>query len=215
MDARPNRNHTGGTPARRPRPRLPGFAALLVAASLAVPAAAQEITDDLLAEFRALVAKPVVLIAVRAQNERHKTLDQAAIDALDTRWRQEVKAADQPLIAQLMGSPLSNHLIKVKAESSGLITEVFVTDNRGLNVGQSSITSDYWQGDEPKFQKTFLVGPDAVNRAAVEVDPKTGTRRQQIDFTVVDPDTGKPVGAVTFEVDLDELAERLAKRAKS
>ncbi|MGQ9370193.1 hypothetical protein [Azospirillum sp. ST 5-10] len=208
---------TGTAPAagegRRRRAAVLCWAAALVV--FAVPAHAQEIGDDLLASFRTLVTKPVVLIALRAQNERHAALDQATIDALDARWRQEAKAAEQPLIAQLMGSPLSNYLIKVKAESNGLITEAFVIDNRGLNVGQSSVTSDYWQGDEAKFQKTFLAGPDAVNHGDVEVSGETGTRRQQVDFTIVDPDTGRPVGAATFEVDLDELAERRSKQPKS
>lgn len=166
----------------------------------------------LLPEMRGMLAKPVGIIAIRAQNERHASLDQAAIDRLDKQWRGETKSDEQPLIAKLMGSPFSAYLVRVKAESNGLFTEVFVTDKLGLNVGQSSVTSDYWQGDEAKYQKTFLVGPDAVNVSKVEVDPKTGSRRQQVDFTIVDPDSGRPIGAATVEVDLDELARRMAHR---
>lgn len=166
----------------------------------------------LLPDMRAMLAKPIAMIAIHAQNERHASLDQATIDRLDKQWRAETKAAEQPLIAKLMGSPFSAYLIRMKAESEGLFTEVFVTDKLGLNVGQSSITSDYWQGDEAKYQKTFLVGPDAVNVSKVEVDAGTGSRRQQIDFTIIDPETRKPIGAATVEVDLDELARRAARR---
>ncbi|WP_156927198.1 hypothetical protein [Azospirillum halopraeferens] len=210
----PNRNRGAASGGGGRRLRVSGFLILLAAVVATAPAAAEDIDDDLLASFRKIVAQPVVLIAVRAQNERHTSMDQATIDALDKRWRAETKSDDQPLIAQLMGSPLSNYLIKVKAESYGLITEVFVTDNLGLNVGQSSVTTDYWQGDEAKYRKTFLVGPDAVHLAEVEIHAETGTRRRQVDFTVVDPDTGKPIGAATVEVDLDELAERRAKATK-
>lgn len=167
---------------------------------------------SLVPEMRRMLEKPVAFIAIRAQNERHASIDQATIDRLDKQWRAETKAGDQPLIAQLMGSPFSAYLVRIKAESQGLFSEVFVTDKVGLNVGQSSVTTDYWQGDEAKFQKTFLVGPDAVNVSKVEVDGKTGSRRQQIDFTIVDPETRKPIGAATMEVDLDELARRTARR---
>ncbi|NYZ11113.1 hypothetical protein HL658_01010 [Azospirillum sp. RWY-5-1] len=166
----------------------------------------------LLPEMRRMLEKPVAIIAIRAQNERHATIDQATIDRLDKQWRAETKSGDQPLIAQLMGSPFSAYLVRIKAESQGLFSEVFVTDNVGLNVGQSSLTTDYWQGDEAKYQKTFLIGPDAVNVSKVEIDGKTGSRRQQIDFTILDPDTRKPIGAATMEVDLDELARRTAHR---
>jgi hypothetical protein len=171
--------------------------------------AAQEIPAALLAEMREISGKPVVHLALRGQNLRHENLSQAAIDTLDKQWRSEAKAADQPLIAQIMASPLSGYLIDLKARSHGLFTEIFVMDAKGLNAGQSSVTSDYWQGDEPKHQKTFQVGPDAVHFAKVETDENTGSRRQQVDFTISDRDTGKPIGAATFEIDLDELAERL------
>lgn len=166
----------------------------------------------LVPEMRRMLETPVAIIAIRAQNERHATIDQATIDRLDKQWRAETKASEQPLIAQLMGSPFSAYLIRIKAESQGLFSEVFVTDNVGLNVGQSSLTTDYWQGDEAKYQKTFLVGPDAVNVSKVEIDGKSGSRRQQIDFTIVDPETRKPIGAATMEIDLDELARRTARR---
>jgi hypothetical protein len=43
-----------------------------------------------------------------------------------------------------------------------MITEMFVMDAKGLNVGQSDVTSDYWQGDEAKWQKTYGAGPGVV-----------------------------------------------------
>lgn len=185
---------------------------LIATAVVATPgrAALAESPDirSLLSAMRAIVTAPVTTIVLRAQNEKHRNLTQTDIDALDKQWRAETKADRQPLIAQLMGSPLSAYLSRKKAESEGLYTEIFIADAKGLNAGQSSVTTDYWQGDEPKYLQTFAVGADAVHLAKAEIDPKTGTRRQQIDFTIVDPDTGAALGAATFEVDLDELIER-------
>lgn len=190
-------------------------AALAVAAWLSSAAAAAQEPDvrDLLPSMRAIVAVPITHLVLAARNERHAGITQADIDALDKQWRGETAAENKPLIAQLMGNPLSTYLVRKKAESGGLFTEIFVADARGLNAGQSGVTSDYWQGDEAKYLKTFAVGPEAVHVGAVEVSRRTGTRRQQIDFTLVDPQSGAPIGAATFEVDLDEYAERNGRKA--
>ena len=86
---------------------------------------------------------------------------------------------------------------------------VVVDQDQGLNVGQSATTSDYWQGDEAKFQKTFLVGTDAVFVDEAEYNEETGTWRSQLNLTLVDPDDNA-IGAATIEINLTELQRRRA-----
>lgn len=193
--------------------RIPSIAALaagIVAGSLSVaPAAnANDIPDAVVAELRSMMVSNVSLISLAAQNQRLAGLDQARIDALDKQWRAEAESDNQPLIAQLMGNPLSSYLIRKKAESNGLFAELFVFDAAGMNVGQSSVTSDYWQGDEDKYLKTFAVGPDAVFVDAIEYNDETRQRRRQVNFTIVDPETGESIGGATVEINVDELERR-------
>lgn len=183
-------------------------------AHAADPTAPAAIDDALIAEMRGIASHSTVLISIKAQNERHISLTQAEIDALDKQWVEQRKSDNQPLIARILGSPLSGYLIREMAKSRGLFVEMFVMDNKGLNVGQSSITSDYWQGDEAKYQKTFLVGPDAVFIDKMDVEKDTGHRLQQVNFTIKNPADGKPVGAITVEVDLDMLAMRRQQAAR-
>ena len=171
-------------------------------------ASASEIPDKIIEELRAIMVSRVALISLAAQNGQLAGIDSAAIERLDQQWRAETESDNQPLIAQLMGNPLSSYLIRKKAESNGLFTEMFVFDAQGMNVGQSSVTSDYWQGDEDKYQKTFAVGPDAVFVDEIEHDDATRQNRRQVSFTIVDPETGKPVGAATVEINVDELERR-------
>lgn len=151
---------------------------------------------------------PVVINAVKAQNAKHASLTQADVDKLDNQWKAETKASDKPLINAVLGNELSKYLKKVEADSKGLITEIFVTDDKGLNVGQSDVTSDYWQGDEAKWQKTFKVGPDAIHISDVEQDESTQKFQSQLSVAVVDPDTKKPIGAVTIGIDVENLLQK-------
>lgn len=188
-------------------------ALVAIVCASAAPAAAQPsperlIGADLIAELRAALQSPVSLILLKAQNARHKDLTQDQVDALDKQWRAETKADAQPLIAQLYGNPLSAHLTRMQADSDGLYTEIFVMDGVGLNVGQSSVTSDYWQGDEAKWQKTYLVGPDAVFIDEAEFDKGTQAWRAQVNLSIADPDSGEVLGAATVEINLTDLARR-------
>jgi hypothetical protein len=78
-------------------------------------------------------------------------------------------------------------------------------DNKGLNVGQSGITSDYWQGDEAKWQKTYGKGPDAILIDDVEFDESSQTFQSQVSLPVVDSISGEVIGAVTVGVNMDLL----------
>ena len=107
----------------------------------------------------------------------------------------------------VLGNELSAYLKKVKAESEGLYTEIFVMDNKGLNVGQSDVTSDYWQGDEAKWQKTYSVGPNTIHVGKVSTDESSQALKSQLSMTISDPATGKAIGAITVGVNVEMLIE--------
>lgn len=192
--------------AIRSRARIPAAALALALTTLPVPGHADEIPDRLVEQVRAWTAHPTVLITLRRWNARHEGLTDAEIRELDRQWRRQTDASQQPLIAQIGSAPLSNFLLRKQADAGGQFIEVFVMNARGLNVAISAVTSDYWQGDEAKFRRTYDVSPTAVHFGAVEVKDDTGHRAQQVSMTIADPDTGAPIGAITAEVDLDVAA---------
>lgn len=187
------------------------IAALLLGVLTAGPVSAQ---DKHVAKAQAWAEKtlrgwmkdPAVVDAVKAQNAKHASLTQEKIIELDKQWRAETKASAKPLINEVMGNPLSAYLKKKEGESKGLVTEIFVMDNKGLNVGQSDVTSDYWQGDEAKWQKTFSVGPTAVFVDKVEQDESTQKFQTQVSISVVDA-AGAVIGAVTVGLDVEMLMD--------
>jgi hypothetical protein len=189
------------------RKLLFGFAAaaLVVTPAVAANEFATQLTELGHAQIAKFVEVPEIIQAIKAQNAVTGAYDQAKIDALDKQWRAEVGAADQPLISAATGNPASAYLKKVEADSKGLFTEIFVMDAKGLNVAQSEVTSDYWQGDEPKWQETFPKGKDAINISDVEKDESTQTYQSQVSVAVVDPADGSVIGAVTVGVNVELL----------
>jgi hypothetical protein len=166
------------------------------------------ISPAVIEEMQAFINAEIVRVSVDAQNKRMVDLGQDKIDALDNQWKAEREATDKPLIAATLSSPLSVYLARIQGKSLGLYAEIFVMDQHGLNVGQSSITSDFWQGDEDKFQKTFDVADDAMFVDAPEWDDEAKIWRNQVSFTLLDA-SKKKIGAVTVELNLTELERRM------
>ena len=142
--------------------------------------------------------------AIKAQNAKHASLTAADIDKLDKDWRAQAKGGGGALIDQLLGTALSKFLKAKKDASNGVFSEIFAMDNKGLNVGQSDVTSDYMQGDEGKWKKTYGAGPGAVFIDEVEFDDSSQTFQSQLSTTIVDAD-GKAIGAITFGLNVENL----------
>ena len=190
------------------RPTLAALAFATLLSVSAAPQAQDEFTAPLTAlaasEIAAFAADPVLIDAINAQNAMSSSYDQAKIDELDAQWRAEVGAASRPLIDATLANAASQYLVGVQEESLGKYTEIFAMDAKGLNVGQSAVTSDYWQGDEGKWQNTYLVGDGAIDIGDVEQDESTQTFQSQVSIPVLD-ETGTPIGAITFGVNIEYL----------
>lgn len=182
------------------------FSSLSLAQDLSVPPSKSMIDDALISEVRGWANSNVVFLTLEDRNKKNKDLDAAKIDALDKQWRAERKESDQPLITAVLSSPLSGYLTRIQANSLGLYTEIFVIDAKGLNAGQSAITSDYMQGDEAKWLKTFKVGHDAIFIDDPEFNKETGTWRAQLNMTLAKGN--EAIGSLTVEINLTELERR-------
>ncbi|MCK0094196.1 hypothetical protein MWU60_01330 [Yoonia sp. F2084L] len=148
---------------------------------------------------------PTIIAAIEAQNIETSGFDQAKIDELDRLWRGFFGIDDAEIIASVIRTPAADFLRAQVEQSGGAITEAFVMDARGLNVAASLPTSDYWQGDEAKFQQTFLVGETAVHFGDVELDASTQQAQAQVSMTIVNHDTGVAIGALTVGINLNAL----------
>lgn len=149
------------------------------------------------------VKKPIVINSILIQNQKHKNLTKDKILEIDKKWRKETTSTKRPTINSLLKNKLSNYLKELKSKNNGLFTEIFVMDNKGLNVGISDPTSDYYQGDEAKWQETYLKGSESIHVSDVEFDDSSQSFQFQISFTV--SDKNKAIGTLTVGVDAEVL----------
>jgi hypothetical protein len=156
------------------------------------------------ANVRNWISDPIIIDAIKAQNAANSHITKVEIAALDNEWVSETNRPSRPMIDKAMATMLSRFLKQKEEEAGGTITEVIVMDARGLNAGQSGITSDYWQGDESKFTNSFEKGPLAVFVDDARKDESTQMLQSQVSMTIVD-ENQKPIGAITIGVNLDQL----------
>jgi hypothetical protein len=152
--------------------------------------------------IRGWLGSAEIIAAVDQQNINHFGITAGEIERLDQRWRKERNRLSGSLISSVMGNQLSAFLRGIKAASGSVITEIFVMDNVGLNVGQTNGTGDFMQGDEDKWQKTYPVSAHAVFIDAVEEDG--GVNVSQTSLTVA-RSNGARLGAVTIGINVDAL----------
>ncbi|MEM9628319.1 MAG: hypothetical protein AAGA21_18950 [Pseudomonadota bacterium] len=161
---------------------------------------------DLFAErLQPWLESPVLIKAIKNQNADHADLTESEINDLDQDWRKQAKNGGGPLIDGLLSNEASTYLANKKDEMDNLVSEVFVMDNKGLNVASSDVTSDYMQGDEAKWQKTYPQGAGQLFVDEIEFDDSSETFQCQVSATVVDPASGKAIGAITFGINVDAL----------
>jgi hypothetical protein len=168
------------------------IAFVLASPALALAQAATAVKQMALARARfaeQIAADAEIKKAVLAKNAEGES--RQTIETRDREWSSNPAA---PLRKALTSSPCANRLREhVKAEP--LVVEAILMDDKGANVCVSRETSDYWQGDEDKWQKPFVEGKSPfVDQPAF--DASTATYAIQISVPVVDG--GRRVGALTL-----------------
>lgn len=187
---------------------------LLSAATILAAATSTTIADDgeyhpalkqlAIGQIYKIAQNDLLIDAIAEHNKKSKSYKQTKIDTLDRQWREEIAIGDQPLIQSILSSKASRFLKKVQRDSGGLFTEIFIMDKKGINVAQSAVTSDYWQGDEEHWMKSYQAGANSVFIGRINMDESTQLLQSHIAIPIVD-NWGKPIGAITFGVDVQML----------
>lgn len=173
-------------------------AAALLACALSAhgqSAEVQKLLSEEATRLQAWGSDPAIVAAVKAQNAKRVT--PAQVKALDEQWAAGT-AAD--LVQQITTGACADHLRSLAGAAHG---ETFVMDDQGALVCATAKTSDYWQGDEAKWQRAFNDGKGGVFIDRPKFDDSSAQRLAQISVPVMDE--GVAIGAITVGVSIEKL----------
>ncbi len=132
---------------------------------------------------------PELVGAVAAKNAEKETAQ--TMERKDKEW---TSRPDSPLRKALTSSPCAQRLRKLIADDP-MVVEAILMDGQGANVCISRGTTDYWQGDEPKWQKTFKAGQEVfVDEPAFD----ESTQSHAVQLSVPVSEGGHRIGALTL-----------------
>ncbi len=174
----------------------------LVVLWLVQPASATRVRE--IAYARAPLAErmasdPQLVAAVASKNGSGETADD--VQRKDREWTSNPKALLRGELTQSACADRLRGLVK----DDPFVVEAFLTDAHGALVCASRETSDYWQGDETKWQRTYGEGKRLfVDEAAQDVS--TGVFAIQLSVLVSSgPDKA---GALTLTLKIPPSALR-------
>jgi len=172
---------------------------LVSLADQALMRAAEKVTGGVQV-LQTLAMNQSIVEAVQAANAARSDWTPEKVAGLDKAWI-DGDPTIKTIQNEIAGNPLSAYLKSfVKANPSEV--EVFVTDEKGLNVSMTDKTSDFLQGDEGWWKSAFNNGNGAVFVDKVAYDESTKAYAMNIGVPVLDPATQKTIGILRGTLDV-------------
>ena len=150
---------------------------------------------SILPQVQTLSQQQSIVAAVSSANSTHATLTKADIRKLGREWHEGLQGKPSPVLTTVNGSPLTQELQSMVANSKGAYTGILVTDQQGLIIGQTYNAKHYAEDGQGFMKKIKKDGASAVYYGKPAKDA-TGTG--SIGVPVVDQ--GKVIGAILVNV---------------
>lgn len=153
-----------------------------------------------------LVADPLIISEVKKTNEANKDLSSVQILELDQGWRKSVGNDD--FIGSFLVNGVAVKLVEFQRVNPGF-REIFVTDEHGLNVGQTNKTTDYYQADEEWWIRAYNSGEGRAYHGLVEFDESAQTEAISLYVPIRDPDTARVIGVAKAVLSITAIKAEL------
>lgn len=127
----------------------------------------------------------------------------------DAKWQALAPGNAPELANAILELPGSRALYAWKLNHKEFVTEALLMNNLGTLAAMSQLTSDYWQGDEPKFTrvvenlKAGLTGRDAIYVSDIRYDASTSRFQVMVSAPVGPVSDNLPKGVVALGLDIE------------
>lgn len=184
------------------------MSAVAVAQPLPVAARAEDsplIGSVLRSVAAELLADQVVLSGLRQAALENDALTMDAIIQRDVAWRLQAKRGSGPLLDAVMQGDMSRHLTLARVPRQAVLADMMLTDDRGLLLAATRITSDYDQSDEAKYIIPFTTDPGTVHVEEAAYDESADDYVVAASILLIDPANGRPLGVLCTNFTLAAL----------
>ncbi len=155
----------------------------------------KQITDDI----KSIENNPVIINHIIASNKMSRDISNSEIALKDNQWRRELITNQYNFINSVLNADASRELKKIKNNRSNTYGEIFIMNNKGLTIAMTQPTSDYWQGDEAKWQETFQENGQRFHLGDVEFDESAQAFTAQVSAPIKNS-ARENIGAITFGI---------------
>lgn len=160
------------------------------------------IMHDLAAE---LAADPVMLATLRRVSRDNDSVSIDTIIQRDVAWRLQAKRGRGALLDVVMGGTLSQRLALMRFPRQAVVSDLMLTDDRGLLAGATRISSDYDQSDEAKYMVPSTTAPGMVHVESAAYDESADDYVVLASILLVDPADGRQLGVLCANFNLAAL----------
>jgi hypothetical protein len=154
--------------------------------------------------LKAKLGDKIFVETITTANSASAKLSQAEIESLDRKWR-AAKGVDD-FIRPYLANPCSEKLLDIQEEVAGL-SELFLTDVRGLNVCQTNKTSDLYQADEDWWVQTFAGGKGKDHHGELEYDESAKAESIPLYIALRASGSEEVIGVLKAVIDVTALSE--------
>ena len=149
-----------------------------------------------------LAQESYLIRLVKETNEKNQSISNSEIRRLDERW-QRTEGIDD-FIKPFITNDTALFLVAFQDEND-VFSEIFVTDMKGLIIGETNKTSDYYQADEEWWVQTFNEGKGKEFFGEIEYDESSRSEAIPIYVPVLDPDSKAVIGVIKAVCDITAI----------
>lgn len=123
---------------------------------------------------------------------------------LDAQWRALAPRQHSEMARRVADQPASVLLGEWQHNHRSLVTEVMLTNRMGTLVAMSQLTSDFWQGDEPKFEHHIRSEDRDLFVSPIRYDASTSRFQVTVSRAVIAEGQWLPEGILVIGLDVEQ-----------
>lgn len=133
---------------------------------------------------------------------------------IDAKWRALAPNVASPMAEQILGLPGSRALQDWRVSQNGMITEILLINEAGTLAAISSLSTDYWQGDEANFQNAMppiyskRIEGQVAYLSPIHYDASTGRFQITVSHPVASEDGSEAVGVVAMGLNIESVLKK-------